>query len=84
MQNVIIEFVMPSGTSHVTIVNRDALRENEKHPVEARMAAAIDVAMESDEKTATVSQRMYDATMNKNPNFPCEVVDHIVLYVKGE
>jgi hypothetical protein len=82
MQNVIVEFLMPSGTSHVTIINRDAFRETDKHPIEARMAAAIDMAMESDEKTATVSRRMYDASMNKNPNFPCEVVDHVVLVVK--
>lgn len=82
MQNIIVEFEMESGTTHVCIINRDALRETQNHPMEARFAAAMDVAMESEEKSATVSRRMFDANFLKNPSFPCEVVDHIVLRVK--
>ena len=83
MQNIIIEFEMESGTTHVCIINRDALRESDKHVMESRLAAAMDVAMESAEKTATISRRMFDANFLKTSSFPCEVVDHIVLNVRG-
>lgn len=87
MQNIIVEFEIPgnnfTSNTHVCIINRDALREANKYPLEAKFAAAIDHAMASDEKSATVTREMFDAMYLKNPSFPCEVVDHICLLVRG-
>jgi len=83
MQNVIVEFEMQSGTTHVCIIDRDALREDNKFPLEARLAGAMDYAMESKEKSATITKQMFEANFLKNYSFPCEVVDHIVLTVRN-
>ncbi len=79
MQNVICEFEMPSGVTHVCIINRDALRDNS--PKERIMACAMDTAMASPEKYCMVPASVYDAVFLKNYSFPCEVEDHIVLKV---
>jgi hypothetical protein len=83
MQNIIVEFEMESGITHVCIINRDALRESNKYPLEAMFAGALDAATESAEKTATISKRMFEANYLKSASFPCEVVDHVVLSVRN-
>ncbi len=80
MQNLIVEFDMPSGISHTCVINRDAMRD--KYPMEAKFAKAMDDAMESPEKSAIITREMFDANFLKTADFPCEVVDHIVLTVK--
>lgn len=88
MRNVIVEFGSSLTNIHVvTIINLDALKTTNDHPMQARLAGALEYAVASKEKYGCIPQEVYAAfhataiysSVVVDP--PCQVDDHIIITV---
>ena len=89
MRNVIVEFGSAlTNIQVVCIVNLDALKKTNDHPMEARLAGALEYALESKEKGGSIPYEVYaafhaTAIYSKIVvDHPCEVIDHLIMVVQ--
>jgi hypothetical protein len=88
VRNVIVEFGSSlTNINVVCIVNLDALKTTNDHPMEARLAGALEYAMESKEKGGSVPYEVY-AAFHASAIYsrivvdpPCQVIDHLIMVV---